>query len=122
MSRAAAQVSADRANDFLYYPITFVAIAYRPTTQVSEEGAGANMRKVNIDAGGKAATLVDSRTNLPTRIEKVVYQPILGDVTLVTEFSDWQDVSGFRPTCTVRPLRTRRRRPASPSWRICSTT
>jgi hypothetical protein len=56
MSRAAAQVSADRANDFLYYPITFVAIAYRPTTQVSEEGAGANMRKVNIDAGGKAAT------------------------------------------------------------------
>jgi glyoxylase-like metal-dependent hydrolase (beta-lactamase superfamily II) len=104
-------VSADRANDFVYYPITFIATAYRPTTQVSEEGAGPNLRKVNIDAGGnKAAMLVDTRTNLPVRIEKVVYQPMLGDVTLATEFSDWQDVSGGGlklPTRIVQRLANR---------------
>jgi glyoxylase-like metal-dependent hydrolase (beta-lactamase superfamily II) len=109
MSRAAAQTTADRANELLYYPVAFIAAAYRPTTQVSEESGGANMRKVNIDAGGnKVAMLVDTRTNLPARIEKVVYNPMLGDVTIATEFSDWRDASGVNlPTRMVQRLANR---------------
>ena len=97
MTRVGGQASTDRMFEFLYHPVGFVKAAYRDGTGISEEAAPNNMRLVRITPGGdKLAMLVDGRTNLPVRVERMVYQPMLGDVTLFTEFSDWRDVGGLK--------------------------
>lgn len=97
MIRAGAQAATDRMNEFLYHPIGFVKAAYSSGTETSEESAPNNMRRVRINpAGNKFAMYVDARTNLPVRVEKIVYQPMLGDVAFYTEFSDWRDVGGLK--------------------------
>jgi len=47
---------------------------------------------------------VDSRTNLPTRISRVVDHVMLGDVTLEVELSEWRSVAGL-----VLPMRIAQR-------------
>lgn len=97
MSRAGAQVATDRSYEFLYHPVGFLQAAYAPGAEVFEESAPDNMRLIRITPGGnKFAMVVDARTNLPARIERVVYQPMLGDVMLVTDFSDWQDAAEMK--------------------------
>lgn len=97
MIRASAQAATDRMNEFLYHPIGFVQAAYSTGTEISEEPAPNNMRRVRINpAGNKFAMYVDTRTNLPVRVEKIVDQPMLGDAAFYTEFSDWQDVGGLK--------------------------
>ena len=34
--------------------------------------------------------------SLPVRTERIVYQPMLGDVALVTELADWKAVDGIQ--------------------------
>ncbi len=97
MSRAAAPIATDRAYDFLYHPVGLLQAALAPGAEVFEEAAPNNMRLIRTTPGGnKFAMLVDTRTNLPARIERMVYQPMLGDVMLVNEFGDWQDVGGMK--------------------------
>ncbi len=97
MARMPAQVATDRANEFFHHPITFTIAAYAPGTELSEEAAEGGQRRVRINVGGnKFAMYVDSRTSLPTRIEKIGYLPMLGDVALWTDVSDWQDVGGLK--------------------------
>jgi glyoxylase-like metal-dependent hydrolase (beta-lactamase superfamily II) len=97
MTRAGAQAAADRAHNTVLHPIGFIQLAYAPGTQISEEAAGANARVIRIDAGGrKYAMVVDTRTNLPSRVEVRIDQPMLGDVTQVLETSDYQETSGLR--------------------------
>lgn len=96
MTRAAAQVAADRAHNVMLLPIGFIQAAYAPGTVLSEDSDRAGVRRVRIDVGGHTyAMYVDTRTNLPVRTEKLLYQPMLGDVSVVTDFSDWQDVAGI---------------------------
>ena len=96
MARASDQVAADRTHEFVLHPVGFVKAAFTPGTEISEEAAG-TLRRVRINpAGVKYAMYVDPRTNLPVRIERIVYQPMLGDVALNVELGDWRDVSGIR--------------------------
>lgn len=97
MVRASAQAATDRLNEFLYHPIGFVKAAYSSGTEISEEPGPNNTRRVRINpAGNKFAMDVDTRTNLPVRVEKIVDQPMLGDVAFYTEYADWQDVGGVK--------------------------
>jgi glyoxylase-like metal-dependent hydrolase (beta-lactamase superfamily II) len=97
MTRAGAQVAADRMHEFIYHPIGFAKAALIAGTQVTEESAPRNQRRVRLTMGGNTyAMYVDSKTNLPVRIERMVYQAMLGDVALNTEFANWQDVGGVR--------------------------
>ena len=97
MQRAGGQAAADRMYEYFYHPVGFVMAAYYDGTEILEEAAPNNMRLVRITQGGnKVAMLIDSRTKLPVRVERMVYQPMLGDVTLFTEFSDWRDVGGLK--------------------------
>lgn len=109
MARAAAVVATDRANELLHYPVGFLQAAYAPGTEVTEDQPRGNLRWVRINvAGNKFAMLVDPATNLPVRTQKIVYQPMLGDAMLETEFSDWQDVSGVKlPMRIVQRLENR---------------
>lgn len=97
MARASDQVAADRMHEFVLHPIGFVKAAAAPGTTVGEEAAGANHRRVRIEAAGtRYAMVVDTRTSLPTRIERVVYQPMLGDVMMAVELADWKTVDGLQ--------------------------
>lgn len=97
MTRASAQVAADRAQEFTLHPVGFVIAASAAGTTVTEEPAGTNVRRASIHVAGVGYTMViDTRTNLPSRIERRTYHPMLGDVTLIADFDDWRDVSGVR--------------------------
>lgn len=97
MTRANAQAAIDRARDRVMTPIGFIQAAYAPGTQLSEEHADRGLRRVRINvAGEKYAMYVDPRTNLPTALETVVDQAMLGDVTWQHELADWQDAGGIR--------------------------
>jgi glyoxylase-like metal-dependent hydrolase (beta-lactamase superfamily II) len=96
MARGTAQSAEDRMMESMFHPIGFVMAAYSPGTEISEEQAG-NLRRVRINPMGlKLAMYVDPQTSLPVRIERIMYQPMLGDVAFNTELSDWRDVSGLK--------------------------
>ena len=97
MSRVGGTAATDRMFEFMYHPVGFLQAAYHDGTEIFEEAAPNGMRLVRITpSGNKVAMLVDPRTNLPVRVERMVDQPMLGDVMLYTEFSDWRDVGGLK--------------------------
>ena len=98
VQRVGGTAPADRMFDFLLSPIGFMQAAYRPGMTPTESAAPNGMRRVTIDVQGTPVSmLIDVATNLPTRIERGVYQPMLGDVTLTWEMSDYQDAgSGIK--------------------------
>ena len=96
-TRGSAQQAADRAIDLLFHPVGFIQAAYAPDAQVVESTATNNRRMVKLTTGGVDYTLVlNGVTGLPTRIERSIYQPMLGDVTMFVELADWQDAGGIR--------------------------
>ena len=97
MARASDQVAADRVHEFVLHPVGFALAAFAAGSEISEEAAGNGLRRVRLNAGGtRYAMYVDSRTSLPVKIERIVYQPMLGDVPMVVELSDWKAVSGVQ--------------------------
>ena len=52
--------------------------------------------------GQYAATLVLDAAGLVTRIESTLPNPVLGDMAVVTEFSDYQDMAGLRFPARMR--------------------
>jgi glyoxylase-like metal-dependent hydrolase (beta-lactamase superfamily II) len=90
--------AADRANDLLYHPIGFLQAAWESGSEIFTDGMppGA-LRHVRITwRGNKFAVFVDRTTNLPVKIQKMIYNANLGDVLLDTEFADWRDVDGLK--------------------------
>jgi glyoxylase-like metal-dependent hydrolase (beta-lactamase superfamily II) len=58
-----------------------------------------------MNAGGlKFAILIDPVTKLPARIHRIIYHPVLGDVLLATQLSEWKRVDGV-----MLPMRIRQR-------------
>jgi glyoxylase-like metal-dependent hydrolase (beta-lactamase superfamily II) len=104
MTRAGGTAATDRFWEFTTHPIGFVMAAYQPGITVTEEAAPTNRRRLTITPmGTRISMLVDRRTNLPTSIERRTYHPMLGDVMLVTDLVDYQDVDGIKvPTRYVQ--------------------
>jgi glyoxylase-like metal-dependent hydrolase (beta-lactamase superfamily II) len=101
--RSTARTDIDRADQLLYHPIGFLQVALAPGTELTEEKAVGGFRHVRMNAGGnKIAILIDPRTRLPARINKIIDHPIFGDVTLVTQLSDWQRVDGMKLPMRIR--------------------
>lgn len=109
MGRAGAQAATDRAHELLHHPIGFVQAAYGPNTELWEDQLGGGVSRIRINPGGnKFEMFVDTRTMLPLRVAKHIYNPMIGDALLQTEFSDWQDVSGVKlPMRIVQRLENR---------------
>lgn len=97
MTRAGGAAAADRIHEFMTLPIGFLQTANIEGVTATEEAAPGNMRKVTITPLDVPISMfIDSRTNLPARIERTVDQAMLGDVRLVTELSDYQDAGGIK--------------------------
>lgn len=86
----------ERQLDLLNHPVGFIQAAYAPDATVTDTADAGGTRRVVLQRPGTRMTLVlDSRTNLPARIERRLAHPMLGDVTHVTELLDYRSVDGL---------------------------
>lgn len=97
MTRVFGQAAVDRVNDLLHHPVGFLQAAWAPGAEVTEDPPRGQQRWIRLNvAGNRFAIAVDPVTGLPVKTQKVTYHPMLGDVMLETEFSDWRDVNGLK--------------------------
>lgn len=108
-TRAGGRAPIDRAHEFAYHPIGFLQAAFTLGTQLAEVSIRDGLRYIVMNAAGNEfAILVDPQWNLPAAIEKTVYHPMLGDVVLSSEFSDWREFGGLlMPARIVQRLDSR---------------
>jgi glyoxylase-like metal-dependent hydrolase (beta-lactamase superfamily II) len=86
----------ERTNELLYHPVGLLQRALAPEAKVvaitTPQG-----RDFRINTGSNEVDLfVDPDTRLPLMALKYVSHPMLGDVLLETEYSDWRDVDGVK--------------------------
>ena len=94
MRRLGERPTVDRRAELLYHPIGFVQTALAPGAKVEEESARGAGRRIRLDVDGERYVMtVDSRTMLPSQIERAVAQPMLGDVVFAVEFPQWYTAS-----------------------------
>jgi hypothetical protein len=98
MSRAGDAAATDRRMELLHHPITVVRAALDPAAQLANPRNEGNERLVDITtAKGDVVTLaIDQATHLPSRVLSMGANPNMGDVAIVTTFSDYEDVDGVK--------------------------
>ena len=103
---ATGRLLSDPRNELVHHPIGFLQTAFARNSEIIASGQQRGFRYVRMNSGGKRfGMLIDPTTNLPVRIQQVVYHPMLGDVLLETELQDWQDFDGLKlPTRLVQRL------------------
>jgi glyoxylase-like metal-dependent hydrolase (beta-lactamase superfamily II) len=90
MRRLGQRPTFDRRSELLYHPVGFVQAALAPGAKVEEESARGAGRRVRLDVDGERYVMtVDSRTMLPSQIERTVAQPVIGDAVFAHEFPQW---------------------------------
>ena len=98
-TRASDQVVWDRRAEMLHHPLTVVRAALADGARVDNLRRQVNgWQAVDIIAPlGETVTLsIDPATNLPVTVMSAAYHPNLGDVTIETTFSEYQDVNGLK--------------------------
>ena len=98
VTRQADRVAKDRRVEYLlHHPVGIVRAALDPAAKLANPRKSGNLDVVDVTTpGGDNLTLaVDSTTHLPASITSMSYNPNLGDVSIETTFSDYQDVDGL---------------------------
>ncbi len=97
-TRASEQVAWDRRADMLHHPLAAVRAALDDGARVSNLREANGRQVVDIIAPrGETVTLaIDPGTKLPVTVTSAAYHPNLGDVTIETTFSDYEDVDGLK--------------------------
>jgi hypothetical protein len=97
-TRAGEAAARDRRIELLHHPITIVRAALDPAAMLSNLRTDANQQLLDItDAAGDTLTLaIDPSTHLPARVVSMQDNANMGDVAVVTTFSDYADVEGMK--------------------------
>ena len=95
--RVAAQVAADRKAEFYHHPVALAQLAMAEGSMVANlrQEDGQNVVDITSADGDTYTLYVDSETNWPSQIVSDGYNPNLGDVTITTEFDDYQETGGL---------------------------
>jgi hypothetical protein len=98
LTRAGDAAARDRRIELLHHPITVVRAALDPAATIANPRTEGNEQLVDITTPkGDALTLaVDQSTHLPSRVLSMGSNANMGDVAIVTTFSDYEDVSGVK--------------------------
>lgn len=98
ISRAGATAARDRRIELLHHPIAIVKMALESEVTLSNLQAKAGELMVDIALpGGETVTFAtDAKTHLPTRVISKIANPNMGDVSIDTSFTDYEDVDGLR--------------------------
>jgi hypothetical protein len=97
-TRAGDAAARDRRIELLHHPITIVRAALDPTATLANARSEGNEQLVDVTtAHGDVVTLaVDPSTHLPARVISMTDNANMGDVAIVTTFSDYEDVEGVK--------------------------
>ena len=98
MTRVSDAAAKERRIELLHHPLTAVRAALDPGTTIANLRQEGGDRLIDLTtAKGDTVTLaVDSSTNLPSRVMSMSGNANMGDVAIVTSFSDYEDVDGVR--------------------------
>jgi hypothetical protein len=97
MTRASDTAARDRRIEMLHHPVTIVRAALDPAARLSNARSEGSEQSVDVlTASGDALTLtIDSATQLPLRVSSMADNANLGDVAMVTTFTEYEKVGGL---------------------------
>jgi glyoxylase-like metal-dependent hydrolase (beta-lactamase superfamily II) len=94
--RVASQATEDRRAEFYHHPIVVVAAALSAGAAVANVRSEGAERLADITTdGGLRLVLASDDSGRPIRVESRSYHPNLGDVTLSTHFTEYDDHDGL---------------------------
>lgn len=98
MTRAGDAAARDRRVELLHHPITVVRAALNPAAKLANPRFEGALQLVDITtAPGDTVTLaIDQSTHLPSKVTSMSDNANMGDVAIVTTFSDYEDVDGVK--------------------------
>lgn len=96
-SRVGSRVAEERRAEFYHHPTVIVAAALAPRATVANLRSQGAERLVDLTTeDGLRFVVAFDAAQLPTRVESRSYHANLGDVTMATLFSDYQEIDGMR--------------------------
>ncbi len=97
-ARLTDRAASDRQLELLHNPVAIVRAALDPAARVTNFRKQGDRELVDIvTAAGQMLTLaLDAGTDLPASVSSPTGHPNLGDVTIETSFSQYQDVDGLK--------------------------
>ena len=97
-TRASDAAARDRRVALLHHPVTVVRAALDPAAKVTNLRQQGNQRRVDIATakGDEISLIVDGSTHLPAAVISMADHPNLGDVSVETTFSAYQEVNGLK--------------------------
>jgi len=98
LTRAGEAAARDRRVELLHHPITVVRAALDPGAKLANPRAEGGMQLVEITTAlGDVVTLaIDQSTHLPSKVTSMSDNANMGDVAIVTTFSDYEEVDGVK--------------------------
>ena len=104
--RVSSEVAQARLAEHYHYPPVLVHLALQEGSSVSNlrQEAGQNVVDITSAAGQTFTMHVDPETGFPSKIVSAGYQPNLGDVTLTTEFANYEATAGLAGFETILTL------------------
>lgn len=97
-SRASARTAMDRAAELYHHPVGILREALGTEanlTNVRKEG-GQDVVDVSPPSGATYSLYVDESTKLPSKVVSRTSNPVLGDVLMETDFSDYTETDGLK--------------------------
>jgi glyoxylase-like metal-dependent hydrolase (beta-lactamase superfamily II) len=96
-SRATARTAMDRAAELYHHPVGILREALGTEanlTNARKEG-GQDVVDVSTPSGATYSLYIDGTTKLPVKVVSKTSNPVLGDVLMETEFSDYAETDGL---------------------------
>lgn len=102
-TRISDSAAAERRAEWSQHPLAAVRAALDPAAKLANARTESGKSLVDVTgADGSTFTLtIDAATKLPASVSTRTYNPNLGDVTLSTAFTDYQDVDGLKLPATL---------------------
>ncbi len=97
-SRASARTAMDRAADLYHHPVGILreALGTEANLANARKEGGQDVVDVGTPAGATYSLYLDETTKLPVKVVSKTSNPVLGDVLMETEFSDYAETDGLK--------------------------
>jgi glyoxylase-like metal-dependent hydrolase (beta-lactamase superfamily II) len=105
-TRASARTASDRSAELYHHPVGILRAALAPQPALSNARKEGGNDVVDVSASGATYSLyLDESTKLPVKVVSKTSNPLLGDVLMETQFSDYAETDGLKlPTVITSVL------------------
>ncbi len=97
-ARLTERAALDRRVELLHHPLSVIRAAFDPTAKLTNYRRRGNLELLDVTSvdGDTVILAIDRTTHLPASVASRTDQPNLGDVTIETAFSDYENVDGLK--------------------------